>query len=261
MTDDSTNPTDGVPLDDLPLENTRRTLLRALGGATVVGAMSGVAAGGDDDDDHHDDHGEPVSFWLLDLLELHGLSIRDDRLHLDELCLEGPVDDEPHEVELFSVTDLEATVEDAHLTDLGHGSLELHETVESDVEAMIRGNDERVDDVRDLLVSILNANEDEIHDAVEPALEDGQAALLDLGPSLGDQFESGFEAILAELEAELDEAGGVEELSDRCIAEIDERGVLALVETEFGFTCLLLFLFSLLTVLSELETDPLDLPV
>ncbi|WP_136717422.1 hypothetical protein [Halorientalis salina] len=262
MTDDSTNSTDGVPLDDLPLENTRRTLLRALGGTAVVGAMSGIAAGGDDDD--HDD-GQPVaherlSFWIFDLLELHGLSTHDDAITLEELKLEGPVGNDT-DAELLCVTDLEAVVEDDHLTELNHGSLEFHGTVESDVESMIRGDDERVDDVRDLMVSILNSNEDEIHDAVEPALEDGQAALLDLAPSLGDQFESAFDDILDELEAELDEAGGVEELSEQCIAEIDERGVLALVETEFGFTCLLLFLFSLLTVLSELETDSLDLPV
>ena len=263
MTDDSTNSTDGVPLDDLPLENTRRTLLRALGGAALVGGASGVVAGGDDDDhdDGQTDAHERLSFWIFDRLELHGLSTHDDAITLDELSLEGPVGNDT-DAELLCVTDLEAVVEDDHLTELDHESVEFHENVESEVESMIRGNDERAAALRELLLSVLEENGEDLRDVADPFVGEDQASLLELAGPLSEQLDSVLDSLRAELENELDEAGGVEALTEQCLTELDERGVLALVRTEFGFTCLLLLVFEALALLDPLldEVDDVPLP-
>jgi len=145
MTDNTTESTDGVPLADLPLENTRRTLLRVLGGAAAVGGASGLAVGGgeedeedeeatntgtsdradaetDPEDDEEDDCDSTVASG--DVFDLSGFALKEDELHLDLLRITPTIDGEP--TELLAVEELDVTVEDNAITDTDVDSFKLH---------------------------------------------------------------------------------------------------------------------------------------
>ncbi|MFD1585531.1 hypothetical protein ACFR9U_00945 [Halorientalis brevis] len=93
MTSDQDPTADANGLSNVPLEESRRTLLRLLGSATTVGVLSGTAAasssGGDgkDDDDHDkphhdgDGHGHKKP-CKADIFDWRGMS-----LHHDKMCV------------------------------------------------------------------------------------------------------------------------------------------------------------------------------
>ncbi len=164
MTEKSTESTDGGALDDLPLENTRRTLLRALGGAAAVGGVSGVAAGIEDEDENDEDEGstpqnptddedeeerdggeedgngntgsgQRLSFTLLDLLDVNGLAVTDEAIEAREMTREVP--NGGSALELVTASGFQVSVVDDAITGTSVDSIDLHNLVEPEVENAI----------------------------------------------------------------------------------------------------------------------------
>ncbi|MFD1586126.1 hypothetical protein ACFR9U_03965 [Halorientalis brevis] len=165
MTEKSTESTDGGTLDDLPLENTRRTLLRALGGAAAVGGISGVAAGvddegeenkdddegewndgpGEDDEDERDDgggddngntgSGQRLSFTLLDLFDVNGLAVTDEAISAREVTLE--VSNGGSAIELVTASGVRMNVVGDAIAGTSVDSIDLHNLLEPEVESAI----------------------------------------------------------------------------------------------------------------------------
>lgn len=157
MTDNTTESTDGVPLADLPLENTRRTLLRVLGGAAAVGGASGLAVGGGEEEDEEDEgatntgtsdqadaetdpeddeeHDGDSTVTSGDVFDLSGFALKKDELHLDLLRITPTVDGK--RTELFTLRGFEATVEDDVVSETEVDDVEIAAALENEVVSML----------------------------------------------------------------------------------------------------------------------------
>jgi hypothetical protein len=132
MTDDPSRSTDANRSDDQPLWQSRRLLLRLLGSATAVGAVSGLAVAGDDDHDETDDDDAEIDKpELANLLHLDGLELREHEVRVDSLRATPTIDGES--TEAFAIDGFRATIEDDTVTGTDVDSVEIHEDVESKV--------------------------------------------------------------------------------------------------------------------------------
>lgn len=133
MTDEPSTPNE----HSLPIERSRRTLLRLLGSATAVGAMSGVAAAGGDDTDDHEDCGCPTDpgTKLQDAFHIHGIELTNGELHVDSMRARPELSGTRYEV--LACDGLAAHVEDDELTHLEVDDVSMHHLLERKVEEML----------------------------------------------------------------------------------------------------------------------------
>jgi uncharacterized protein (TIGR01732 family) len=122
---DETSPE--VETNSFPLQQSRRTLVRLLGSAIAMGAISGSVAGGDDNTNskctvagHEDEQS--------DFFDLNGLSLTDDEFHLKWLQFTPTIDGETKE--MFAIEGFEATVKNNVVTKMDVDSIEIHEDLE-----------------------------------------------------------------------------------------------------------------------------------
>jgi len=117
-----------VEANGAPFQHSRRTLVRLLGSAIALGAISESASAsrGGAHDTRRSCGGQRGTSG--DSFEVTGLSLTDNTFHLDRLRFAPTVDG--HQTELFTVTGFEAAVDTSAVTEMDVDSIHLHRDVE-----------------------------------------------------------------------------------------------------------------------------------
>jgi uncharacterized protein (TIGR01732 family) len=113
-----------VDANSFPLQQSRRTLVQLLGSAIAMGAISGSAAGSGDT------HIPECTVAAReekrsDNFDVSGLSLTDDKFHLERLQFTPTIGDET--TEMFVIEGFEATVKNDTVVGMDVDSIKIHE--------------------------------------------------------------------------------------------------------------------------------------
>ncbi|WP_083252748.1 YjcZ family sporulation protein [Haladaptatus sp. W1] len=116
-----------VDTNSFPLQQSRRTLVRLLGSAIAMGAISGSAVGGGDNNDRKCTVANRED-KRNDSFDLNGLSLSDDEFHLEWMQFTPTIDGETKE--MFAIEGFAATIKNDEVTRMDVDSIEVHEDLE-----------------------------------------------------------------------------------------------------------------------------------
>ena len=134
MTSDQDSTADANDLSNIPLEESRRTLLRLLGSATTVGVLSGTAAassgggdgGHDHDHEHEKKHHHDGKACHADMFDWRGMSFHHDKMCVKKLFA-TPV---CHDKKVFACKHLKMRVKDDTVTKTHVKHVKMRESLE-----------------------------------------------------------------------------------------------------------------------------------